>query len=111
MNPDLKTRLAGVLCVLAGVAISWPTMFDRLRLAQEGAPDITTWSLASFFVGPLIIIGLTLMILGSRTENLTRNAEEKRITPLGNVIALACAITGFGGMLGMNYILQSYGYR
>ena len=111
MSPDLKTRLAGIACVVAGAAISWPTIFDRLRLAQQGVPEINTWSLASALVGPLIIIGLTLIILGAKTESMTRNAEQKRMKPLGNLIALACAITGFGAMLGTNYLLQSYGYR
>ena len=111
MNSDAKTRLGGVACVVAGALISWPTIFDRLRLAREGIPTINTWSLASFLVGPLIVIGVTLMILGARTEARTRDAEKKRMKPLGNLIALACAVTGFGGMLGTNYLLQSYGYR
>jgi hypothetical protein len=110
MNPDVKTRLAGFACVLAGAAISWPTIFDRLRLAREGAPQINTWSLASFMVGPLIIFGLTMMIFGARTEDLMRNAEKKRLTLFGNFLALACAAAGFGGMLGTTYLLQSYGY-
>ena len=110
MNPDVKTRLAGLACVLAGAAISWPTIFDRLRLAQQGAPQINTWSLASFLVGPLIIFGLTMMVFGARTEALTRNAEKKRLTLFGNFIALACAAAGFGGMLGTTFLLQSYGY-
>ncbi|RYF19999.1 MAG: hypothetical protein EOO77_08960 [Oxalobacteraceae bacterium] len=111
MNSDVKTRLAGFGCVVAGAAISWPSIFDRLRMAQQGVPTINTWSMASFLVGPLIIIGLTLMILGAKTEAVTRNAEEKRITPVGNLIALACAVAGFGGMLGTNYLLRSYGYQ
>jgi hypothetical protein len=110
MNPDVKTRLAGIACVLAGAAISWPTIFDRLRLAEQGVPEISTWSLASFLVGPLIIIGLTMMIFGARTEALTRNAEKKRLTLFGNLIALACTVAGFGGMLGTTYLLRTYGY-
>ncbi|MDV3253578.1 hypothetical protein DevBK_19740 [Devosia sp. BK] len=96
---------------MAGVVISWPTIFDRLRLAQEGVPEISTWSLASFLVGPLIVFGLTLLILGERTEVLMRDAEKKRMKPLGNLIALACAVAGFGGMLGTTFLLQSYGYQ
>ena len=111
MNSDAKTRLVGFACVVAGALISWPAIFDRLRLAQQGASTINTWSMASFLVGPLIVIGLTLMILGVRTEALTRDAEKKRMRPLGNLIALACAVTGFGGMLGTNYLLRSYGYQ
>ncbi|RYF41307.1 MAG: hypothetical protein EOO38_20850 [Cytophagaceae bacterium] len=111
MGSDLQARLAGVSCVVAGAAISWPAIFDRLRIAQQGAPTITTWSTASFLVGPLIIIGLTLVILGERTGAMTRDAERKRITPLGNVIALACVAAGFGGMLGTTYLLRSYGYQ
>lgn len=110
MNADVKSRLGGLACVVAGLAISWPTIFDRLRLAQEGVPEISTWSLASALVGPLIVIGLTLMILGEKTESMTRDAEKKRLTGLGNAIALACAISGFGLMLGTTYLLQSYGY-
>jgi len=110
MNPDLKTRIAGVTCVLAGAAISWPTIFDRLRLAEQGVPEISTWSLASFLVGPLIVIGVTMMIFGARTEALTRNAEKKRLTPFGNFIALMCTVAGFGGMLGTTYLLGTYGY-
>ncbi|KQN76810.1 hypothetical protein [Devosia sp. Leaf64] len=111
MYPDLKARLSGLACILAGVVISWPTIFDRLRLAQEGVPEISTWSLASFLVGPLIVFGLTLLILGERTEVLMRDAEKKRMKPLGNLIALACAVAGFGGMLGTTFLLQSYGYQ
>lgn len=111
MNDDVKTRLAGLGCVVAGVAISWPSIFDRLRIARQGVPSISTWSMASFLVGPLIIIGLTLMILGARTEAVTRNAEKKRMTPVGNLVALLCAVTGFGGMLGTTYLLRSYGYQ
>lgn len=111
MSPDLKARLGGLACIAAGVAISWPTIFDRLRLAGQGVPEINTWSIASALVGPLIISGLTLVVLGSRTEPLTRDAEKKRLTVLGNVIALACAATGFGGMLGTTYLLRSYGYQ
>lgn len=111
MNADVKARLAGGACVVAGVAISWPTIFDRLRLARHGAPQIQTWSLASGLVGPLIIIGLTMMVLGARTEALTRDAERKRIKPLGNLIALACLAAGFGGMLGTTFLLRSYGYQ
>lgn len=96
---------------MAGALISWPAIFDRLRLAQQGIPTINTWSMASFLIGPLIVIGVTLMILGARTEALTRDAEKKRMRPLGNLIALSCAVTGFGGMLGTNYLLRSYGYQ
>jgi hypothetical protein len=49
--------------------------------------------------------------LGARTEAVTRDAERKRITPVGNIIALLCAVTGFGGMLGTSYLLRSYGYQ
>ncbi|GEM_PF-6812750 len=111
MNSDTKTRLSGFACLVAGALISWPAIFDRLRLAQQGIPTINTWSMASFLVGPLIVIGVTLMILGARTEALTRDAEKKRMRLLGNLIALACAVTGFGGMLGTNYLLRSYGYQ
>jgi hypothetical protein len=111
MNPDVKARLGGLACVLAGAAMSWPTIFDRLRLARQGVPEINTWSIASALAGPLIVVGLTLMILGARTEALTRDAEKKRLTLLGNAVALACVITGFGGMLGTTYLLQSYGYQ
>ena len=111
MNDNVKTRLAGLGCVVAGAAISWPSIFDRLRIARQGVPSISTWSMASFLVGPLMIIGLTLMILGARTEEVTRNAEKKRMTPVGNLIALLCAVTGFGGMLGTTYLLRSYGYQ
>ena len=111
MNPDVKARVSGLACVVAGAAISWPTIFDRLRLARQGVPQISTWSLASFLVGPLIIIGLTMMLLGARTEALTRDAEKKRLTLLGNLIALACAVTGFGAMLGTTFLLRSYGYQ
>jgi hypothetical protein len=111
MNDDVKARLAGFGCVVAGAAISWPSIFDRLRIARQGVPSISTWSTASFLVAPLIIIGMTLMILGARTEAVTRDAERKRITPVGNIIALLCAVTGFGGMLGTSYLLRSYGYQ
>jgi hypothetical protein len=111
MNPDVKARLAGFACFVAGAAMSWPTIFDRLRLARQGVPEINTWSVASALVGPLIIFGLTLMILGARTEALTRDAEKKRLTFFGNSIALACAVAGFGGMLGTTYLLRSYGYQ
>ena len=97
MNPDLKTRIAGVTCVLAGAAISWPTIFDRLRLAEQGVPEISTWSLASFLVGPLIVIGLTMMIFGARAEALTRNAEKKRLTLFGNFIALGSVLNQLAG--------------
>jgi len=111
MSPDLKARLAGLGLVVAGIVTSWPTIFDRIRLARQGVPEINTWSVTSAFVGPLIVIGLTLTILGARTEALTRDAEKKRMTPFGNMIALACAVTGFGGMLGTTYLLRSYGYQ
>lgn len=111
MNADLKARLGGFACVAGGLAISWPTIFERLQKAQQGVDRIQVWSLASFLVGPLIVMGLTLILFGERTEALTRNAEKKRLTHLGNLIFLACAVTGFGGMLGTAYLLQSYGYR
>jgi len=111
MNSDVKTRLAGLGCVAAGAVISWPAVFDRLRIAQTGVPRISTWSMASFLAGRLIIISLTLMMLGARTEAVTRDAAKKRMTPLGSRIALACALAGFGGMLGTNYLLRSYGYQ
>lgn len=62
-------------------------------------------------MGPFVIFGVTLMILGARTEIMTRDAEKKRLTLLGNLIALACAVAGFGGMLGTRYMLFSYGYQ
>lgn len=111
MNPDLKARLFGLALVVGGLLTSWPTIFDRIRLARMGVPEISTWSLTSAFVGPLIVIGLAIVILGERTEALTRDAEKKRMKPLGNMIALACAVTGFGGMLGTTYLLRSYGYQ
>lgn len=111
MNPDVKARLGGLVCIVIGLAISWPAIFDRIRLAQQGVPEINTWSVMSALVGPFIVIGLTLIILGSRTEALTRDAENKRLTLLGNLIALACAITGFGAMLGTMFVLRSYGYQ
>lgn len=111
MNSDLKARLSGAACVVIGAAISWPTIFDRIRLAQEGVPQISTWSLASLLVGPFIVIGLTLLILGVNTEAMTRDSEKKRMKPLGNLIALACLVAGFGGMVGTWFILWSYGYK
>lgn len=111
MNSDLKARLSGAVCVLIGAAISWPTIFDRIRLAKQGVPEISTWSLASMLVGPFIVVGLTLLILGDKTEATTRDAEKKRMKPLGNLIALACLVAGFGGMIGTWFVLRSYGYR
>ena len=110
MRTDAKTRLSGLGCVVAGLLISWPAIFDRLRMAEAGAPRIQTWSMAAFLVGPLIVIGITLMLLGERTDTMLRDAERKKMKPLGNLIALACVITGFGGMLGTTYLLRSYGY-
>jgi hypothetical protein len=111
MNPDMKTRLSGFACLLIGLAMSWPTIFERLQKAREGVPAIQVWSLASFLVGPLIVLGLTMMILGGRTETLMRNAEKKRMTAFGNLIALLCLVIGFAGMLGTTYLLRSYGYQ
>lgn len=111
MNSDVKHRLAGLACILAGGAISWPTIFERIQLAQQGVASIRTWSVASALVGPLIIIGVTLLVLGARTEPMTRDAEKKRFKPLGAVIGLACLLAGFAGMLGTMYVLRSYGYR
>lgn len=62
-------------------------------------------------VGPFIVVGLTLLILGDKTEATTRDAEKKRMKPLGNLIALACLVAGFGGMIGTWFVLRSYGYR
>ncbi len=111
MNSDSKARLSGAACILIGAAISWPTIFDRIRLAKEGVPEISTWSLASMLVGPFIVIGLALLILGEKTEAMTRDPEKKRMKPLGNLIALACLVAGLGGMAGTWWILRSYGYR
>ncbi len=111
MNDNVKTRCYGLGCVVAGVAISWPTIFDRLRLARQGVPEINVWSMASFLVGPLIVLGFVMMMFGTRTETLMRDAEHKRMKPFGNIVALACVIAGFGGMLGTAYMLRSYGYR
>ncbi len=52
MNDDVKARLYGLGSVVAGIAMSWPTIFDRLRLARQGAPEVSVWSMASFLVGP-----------------------------------------------------------
>lgn len=111
MSPDGKARLYGLGCLVAGAALSWPTIFDRLRLARQGAPEISTWSMASFLVGPLIVLGLVMMVLGAGTEARMRDAERKRMRPFGNVVALACVVAGFAGMLGTNYLLRSYGYQ
>ena len=111
MNSDIKARLSGVVCILIGLAISWPTIFDRLQKAQAGEPTIHVWSMASFLVGPFIVIGLTMVLLAGRTEALTRNAEKKQMTALGNLIALLCFATGLAGMLGTTYVLHSYGYQ
>ena len=74
-------------------------------------PEISTWSLASFLVGPLIVLGLTMIVLGERTEAMMRDAEKKRMKPLGNFIALLCVLAGFGGMVGTWFVLQSMGYK
>lgn len=111
MNPDVKARLWGVGLIVIGAGISWPTIFDRIRLAQQGVPEISTWSLASFLVGPLIVLGLTMIILGKRTEATMRDAEKKRMKPIGNVIALLCVLAGFAGMVGTWFVLQSLGYK
>lgn len=111
MNDDVKARLYGLGSVVAGIAMSWPTIFDRLRLARQGAPEVSVWSMASFLVGPLIVMGLVMMLLGARTEPLMRDAERKRMRPFGNIVALACVAAGFGGMLGTSYLLRSYGYQ
>jgi len=48
-------------------------------------------------VGPLIVIGLTMMIFGARAEALTRNAEKKRLTLFGNFIALGSVLNQLAG--------------
>ena len=111
MNSEVKHRLAGLACILAGMAISWPTIFERIQLARLGAASIRGWGMGSALVGPLLIIGITLVVLGARTERLTRDAQTKRFTPLGAVIGLACLLAGLGGALGTMYVLRSYGYR
>ena len=111
MTDDAKARLYGLACVAAGIAISWPTVFDRLRLARQGAPEIGVWSMASFLVGPLIVVGLVMLSLGARTEPLLRDAERQRMRPFGNIVALASVVAGFAGMLGTSALLRSYGYR
>lgn len=57
------------------------------------------------------MIGLTLLILGGKTEPMTRDAEKKRMKPLGNIIFVICLIAGFGGMVGTWMVLRSYGYQ
>jgi len=111
MTADLKARLSGMVCIIIGLAISWPTIFDRIRLAQEGVPEISSWSLASFLVGPFIVFGLVMVVLGERTEPLMRDAEQKRMKALGNVIAFLCLVAGFGGMVGTWMVLRAYGYQ
>ncbi len=111
MNDDGRRAFTDWPAWWPGIAISWPTIFDRLRLARQGAPEIGVWSMASFLVGPLIVVGLVMLSLGARTEPLMRDAERQRMRPFGNIVALACVVAGFAGMLGTSALLRSYGYR
>ncbi|WP_184383753.1 hypothetical protein [Roseococcus suduntuyensis] len=88
--------------------ISWPSISERIQFVAQGVASIRTWSVVSALVGPLIITGVALLILGARTEPMTRDAERKRFKPLGAAIGLSCPLAALGGTLGT---MHSYGYR
>ena len=85
MSQDLKTRLGGVLVLIIGAVIGWFFILGPLHQAQAGAPTVRYSLKAMVLVPACLVFGLAFLVGGDKLAY--RDAERKRLTPLGWVLA------------------------
>lgn len=81
MSQDLKTRLGGVLVLFTGAVIGWFFILGPLHQAQAGAPTVHYSLKAMVLVPACLVFGLAFLVGGDKLAY--RDAERKRLTPLG----------------------------
>ena len=84
MSQDLKTRLGGVLVLSIGAVIGWFFILGPLHEAQAGAPTVRYSLKAMVLVPACLVFGLAFLVGGDKLAY--RDAERKRLTPLGWVL-------------------------
>ena len=89
MSQDLKTRLGGVLVLSIGAVIGWFFILGPLHQAQAGAPTVRYSLKAMVLVPACLVFGLAFLVGGDKLAY--RDAERKRLTPLGWVLMVIFA--------------------
>lgn len=84
MSQDLKTRLGGVLVLALGAVIGWYFILGPLHQAQAGAPTVRYSLKAMVLVPGCLVFGLAFLFGGDKLPY--RDAERKRLTPIGWVL-------------------------
>ncbi|CAJ0789691.1 hypothetical protein LMG19083_01904 [Ralstonia psammae] len=94
MSQDLKARLGGVLVLILGAVIGWIFILGPLHQAQAGAATVCYSLKAMVLVPGCVVFGLAFLVGGDKLAY--RDAQRKRLTPLGWVlIAFFAAASAF----------------
>ncbi len=108
MNQDLKYRLGGLVCLIAGVAFGWWGIWLPYQDALAHAPEVK-YSLKIFFLVPaLLVFGLFFLIGGARFQY--RNADKKNFTAIGWVLMAATVVLSGLGFWWLQHVFAGLGY-
>jgi len=97
MNRELLCRGAGVLAIVAGVALAYWGVLETLEMARNGVPEISYRMKTAFGVPLILIGGIAYVIGGAKFDTLTHNPENGRFTKWGLLMALP--MLGLEGLL------------
>jgi hypothetical protein len=114
---DLKARAGGLGLAACGGFLLKIGFFDVLRDAEAGAPSIST-SMKAVLVAPaFVMFGLLLIVIGAPGDGSMgigrhfTNASDRKLKPLGWVLALVTLLPGLVLYLWLDSRLSELGFE
>jgi hypothetical protein len=114
---DLKARAGGVALAACGAFLLKTGFFDVLRDAEAGAAHVST-SMKAVLVAPaFMMFGLLLMVIGAPGDGGSgigrhfTNAADRKLKPLGWVLAIATLLPGLVLYLWLDSRLSALGFE
>lgn len=114
---DLKARAGGVALTACGAFLLKTGFFDVLRDAEAGAAHVST-SMKAVLIAPVFVLfGVLLMVIGAPGDGGSGfgrhfiNASDRKLKPLGWVLAMVTLLPGLVLYLWLDSRLSALGFE
>ncbi len=108
MGANLKYRLGGILCLIAGAGFGWWGIWQPLQAAHAHAAEVSYSTKIFILVPALLVFGLFFLIGGARWEY--RDAVKQRPTAIGWALFAAVAVISALSFWWLQHIFDTLGY-
>jgi hypothetical protein len=105
----MRERLVGTVMLVAGVALSYLSVYQPLEAAAREDPTVS-FSMKGAVLCPLaVVMGAAYLILGNRATTVFGTRETPK--PAVWVCAVVLALAGFGLYFWLRAALEAKGYQ